>query len=205
MTTAMKSKPRKELLAALPPIEQPTLKLDFGCGPNPREGFEGVDILPFGGKVKHVLDIRQPWPWGESTVAEAHASHLLEHLTNFNDKWERVHFFNELWRVLVPGGKATIIIPHWCSNRYYGDPTHKEPFSEMGFYYLLRAWRLDQGNAPHDDISNSPHGYSCDFDATWGYNVNPNFLNRNQEAQQFALSYYKEAAMDLHATLTAKK
>lgn len=180
------------------------LRLDFGCGPNPREGFEGVDRYDFGGKVAHVLDVTAgPWPWADSTVAEANASHFLEHLTNLGGRWERVRFFNELWRVLVPGGKCTLHLPHWCSNRYYGDPTHKEPFSEMGFYYLSREWRRTQ--APHTDAETNSDGYSCDFEATWGYAVHPQVQLRNGEYQQFALQFYKEAATDLIATVTARK
>src|SRR3977135_3662669 len=85
------------------------LRLDFGAGPNTREGFEGVDVLPFDGKVKHVLDLTTtPWPWKDGSVAEAHASHFVEHLT----APQRVAFINELYRVLVPGGQCQIIVPH---------------------------------------------------------------------------------------------
>lgn len=192
------------------------LRIDLGCGPNKRQPLPGevpwvgVDSIAFPG-VDVVADLTRRWPWPDSSVAEAHASHFLEHLTNFEDRWERVHFFNELYRVLVPGGKATLIFPHWCSNRYYGDPTHREPFSEMGFYYLKREWRLGDpaknlpGQAPHADAAHNPNGYACDFDATWGYAMRPDLSARNQEYQQFAMSNYKEACLDLHATLTACK
>jgi hypothetical protein len=180
------------------------LRLDFGCGPNPKPGFEGVDKYPFDGKVKHVLDVTcDPWPWADSSVDEAHASHFLEHLTNFNDKWERVKFFNGLYRILKPGAGAMLIFPHWSSNRYYGDPTHKEPFSEMGFYYLSREWRLVQ--APHTDISVNPNGYSCDFEASWGYSLLPAVQVRNQEYQNFACTHYLESRQDFIATIKAKK
>lgn len=176
------------------------VRLDFGCGPNKKAGFLGVDCIDFPG-VDVVVDIGAgTWPWGDDTVEEAHASHFLEHLTNLHDKWERVHFFNELYRVLKPGAKASLIFPHWNSNRYYGDPTHKEPFSEMGFYYLSRAWR--DGNAPHTDIAHNPHGYDCNFEATWGYAVRQDLISRNQEYQQYALTNFKDAAQDIIATLT---
>ncbi len=190
---------------ASPPGPPALVKLDFGCGPNPKDGYEGVDRFPFGGKVRHVLDVTAtPWPWADSSVEAAHASHFLEHLTNLGGAWERVRFFNELWRVLKPGAKCDLVFPHWCSNRYYGDPTHKEPFSEMGFYYLSREWRLAQ--APHADAGTNPEGgYSCDFEATWGYALHPSLLVRNQEYQQNAVQFYKEAAQDVIATLTCRK
>lgn len=201
------------------------LKIDIGCGKNKAPGFIGIDQYDFEG-VDIVADLRQPrWnlqkfpddlgprlvevsssfkSFADNSVDEARASHFLEHLTNFGEKWERVNFFNELYRILKPGAQCHLVFPHWASNRYYGDPTHKEPFSEMGFYYLKREWRLDQGNAPHADISVNPNGYSCDFEATWGYSLHPQLISRHSDVQQFALTWAKEAAQDILATLTKR-
>lgn len=180
------------------------LLLDLGCGPN-KKGPEwtGVDRLSLTG-VDVVFDLgSQTWPWADNTVEEAHSSHFLEHLTNFDGKWERVRFFNELFRVIKPMGKCSLIFPHWASNRYYGDPTHKEPFSEFGFYYLDRAWR--KTNAPHTDIEHNPNGYSCNWNCTWGYSMNPIFMVRNAEYQQYAMQNYKEAIFDMIVTMVATK
>ncbi len=173
------------------------VKIDLGCGKNKKLGFVGVDQIAFPG-VDVVTDIADGlWPWEAGEVEEAHASHFVEHLT----AQQRVHFYNELWRVLKVGGQATIIVPHWCSNRAYGDPTHQwPPVSEMSFFYLDRKWRAE--NAPHTDAEHWPQGYRCNFTTTWGYGIHPAIQVRNQEFQQFAISFYKEAAQDLHATLT---
>ena len=175
------------------------LKLDLGCGQNKRDGFIGVDRREFPG-VDVVAELKERWPWGDSSVEEIHASHVLEHFTGC----ERVHIFNEMYRVLIPGGKASIITPHWCSTRAYGDFTHQwPPVSEMLYYYISKAWRKE--NAPDNDIEWNPEGYNCDFEATWGYGLRPDLLVRNQEYQNFAMSNYKEACLDLHASLVAKK
>ena len=167
--------------------EAALLKLDFGCGKSPREGFEGVDIRPFG--QKHVVDLRKRWPWKDGTVAEAYCSHFVEHLKPA----ERIHFANELYRVLVPEGKALVITPHWASQRAYGDLTHEwPPVSEFWFFYLKEDWRAV--NAPHND------GYTCNFEVTWGYNLHPEIVPRNQEYQVEALKWQKEAASDTVAT-----
>jgi hypothetical protein len=63
---------------------------------------------------------------------------------------------------------------------------------------------LRLARCPHTDAENWSQGYSCDFDATWGYGLNPSLHARNTEYQQFALNNYKEAAMDIHATLTRR-
>lgn len=172
------------------------LKLDFGCGPNKRQDFKGVDCVAFPG-VDFVLNIAtDPWPWKDDSVEEAHASHFLEHLT----APERMRFMNELYRVLKPGGKCTIIVPHWASCRAYGDLTHEwPPVSEFFWFYLKRDWRMAQ--APHTDAKHMTGGLDCNFDVTWGYSFEPGVAARNQEYQQFAMTYYKEAAQDMISTL----
>ena len=173
-----------------------TLKLDIGCGKSKKEGFHGVDQYAMEG-VDTVLKIgKDAWPWEDGSVDEIHSSHFVEHLT----AQERVHFYNEACRVMKPGGKLTVITPHWASNRAYGDPTHQwPPVAEMSFYYLSQEWRTTQ--APHTDVKWNPEGYSCNLTATWGYSFGPELSVRNQEYVQFALANYKESCQDLHATI----
>lgn len=190
-------------------------KLDFGCGPNPKEGFEGVDQYAFDGKVKHVFDLREPcgeskfapvyrkpWPWEASSVDEAYSSHFVEHL----DQQERCWFFNELWRILKPNATALIIVPHWSSGRAYGDPTHKWPaWSDMAAYYLRKDWRMTQ--APHTDATLLPWGYSCDFEANWGYSFrnDPEFMARSDPYRQYAMQNYRDVIWDTVMTIKALK
>jgi SAM-dependent methyltransferase len=196
----LKASPAPPVMPVPPPAEP--LRLDFGCGKNKKEGFKGVDIRPFEG-VDIVLDIAEShWPWPDESVDEAHASHFIEHLT-----WpQRVHFFNELGRVLKKGGKATLVWPHWCSDRHWGDPTHHQPMSPFGLLYLNQEWR--KVNAPHDDYASNTehtwHEYTCDFDHVISYSLAPWLAGRNQEFLQFAMYAYKEAAQDVIATLTKR-
>lgn len=212
MSTKSKSKDRAKLAAA------PT-RLDIGCGPNKKlhgpgeKPWFGIDSIAFPG-VDLVFDITSgKWPFEDNSVDEFHSSHLIEHLT-----WpQRVLFFNELYRILKPGGKGQLILPHWASMRYYGDPTHQSPMSEFAFYYLSRVWRLGgvpagappgtapQGaNAPHADITfnKTGTGYDCNFEVMWGHSLHPLLQTRNQEYQQHALTFWKDAAQDLIANLT---
>lgn len=195
----------KAVLRKLDKVVELITKLDFGCGTNVREGFEGVDILNFG--QKHVLDVTQPWPWADESVYEANASHFIEHLK----PQERIFFFNELYRVLKPGGTCFIIVPAWSSARAYGDLTHQwPPVSEYFFPYLNRDWRLGNKeknigpNAPHLDVTKNEQGFNCDFDFSQGYNMHPSLIDRNEAFQQDALTWKKEAAQDIIATLTKK-
>lgn len=181
------------------------MKIDLGCGKNKKEGFIGVDSLPFPG-VDVVLNVgTDPWPWVDGSVEEAHASHLVEHLT----REQRAHFFNELYRVLKPKGTATIITP-FADSRATGDLTHEwPPVREMFWLYLHREWRKQ--NAPHLDADElkaigkpSPLALSCDFDAGYGYTPHPELAVRNQEYVMFAMSHYREMAQDMMGTLTKR-
>jgi hypothetical protein len=181
-------------------VIQGPIKLDLGCGPNKKEGFVGIDQYAFDGKVDRVMNVgTERLPYEDGTVDEIHTSHFMEHLSAD----QRCHVINEAFRVLKVGGQMTIIVPHFGSSRAYGDPTHVwPPMGEMWFYYLDKNWRTSQ--APHTDKSNWDKGYDCDFMATWGYSMNPAITTRNQEFQQFAMSFYKEAINDIHATLTKR-
>ena len=186
------------------PVE--TFKLDLGCGKNKRDGFFGLDSIGFDA-VDAKCDLGAA-PWVLSTVFrpdklpfllvdgalpdecvdEAQCSHFLEHLT-----WpQRINFINELYRVMKPGAKCLLIIPHWASARYYGDPTHQAPISEWAFFYWDKAWRESQ--APHC-------GYTCDFNVTYGYNLHPEIAAKSNDHQLYALKFYKDAAQDVVATM----
>lgn len=178
-------------LAKCIPVPEP-LRLDLGCGKNRKEGFKGVDLRQFEG-VDIIHDLTKEWPWFDESVDEVHCSHFIEHLS----APERIHFVNELYRVLRKGAKVQIIVPHWASCRAYGDLTHQwPPVSEFWFYYLSKDWRAS--NAPHND------GYICDFESTWGYSIRQDLTIRNQEYQMYALSNFKESAQDIIATLTKR-
>jgi hypothetical protein len=195
--------------------ESPALiKLDLGCGPNPRDGFTGVDALTF--RKENIVKCNLGelnWPFDDNSVSEAQCNHFLEHLTNFNDKWERVKFFNELWRVMVPvqynsagapvQGFCRLVMPHWASNRYYGDPTHKEPFGEMGICYLDPVWR--KSNAPHTDSEFAPHMYNCHWAVSYDYTLHQEMAGRNADYVRMAVTFWKEAAQDLVLTLCCIK
>lgn len=171
------------------------LRLDLGCGKNKQVGYVGVDVIQFDG-VDVVCDLgKEKWPWENDSVDKVYCSHFVEHL----DAKERVHFVNELHRVLKLKAQATIIVPHWASCRAYGDLTHKwPPVSEMWFYYLSREWR--NVNAPHNNVGM----YECDFEVTWGNILSQPLMVRNEEYKVYAQQNYKEAIADIVATFTKK-
>lgn len=180
------------------------IRLDLGCGNGDRkkqeEGWIGVDKFKRPG-VDVVCDLSKPkWPWKDNSVDEVHCSHLLEHIPAL----DRITFFNELWRIMKPEAKATIITPHWCSNRAYGDVTHQwPPVSEMFWFSLDPAWR--KVNQPHlSEGSGWEWEYKCHFVVTWGYSLAAWCQGRTPAFVNDALAQYKEAAQDMVATLVKK-
>ncbi len=169
------------------------LRLDLGCGNMKKEGFLGVDIRQFTG-VDLVCDLGAGrWPWEDNSVDEVSCGHLVEHLKPA----QRIHFVNELHRVLKKGAKAQIVTPHWGSCRAYGDLTHEwPPVSEFWFFYLGAAWRKQY--AEHNDE------YTCDFDHVISYVLNPKLVSRSPEHQQHAIEFFKESAMDMISVLVKK-
>lgn len=189
---------KKPVTEVQPEVEVKPLRLDLGCGKNKIkvEGQEwtGVDSIAFDG-VDLVHDMRQPWPWADGSVDEVHCSHFLEHLTGF----ERLHFFNELHRVLKDGAQARIITPHWSHERAYGDPTHQwPPVCSWTYFYLDKNWR--EVNAPHA-------GYTCHFEYVLAGTHDPNdqwVAFRNMETKQVMMSRNINTVTDLIATITKR-
>jgi hypothetical protein len=195
--------------ATIAETEPQPLYLDLGCGKNPRvdkdaagkiiKEFEGVDRINFG--QKHVIDLRQKWPWADESVDEVWSSHFFEHL----EQAERVHFINELYRILKWGAKASIVVPSGSNACAYGDPTHKwPPMFDWAANYWWKQWR--DANAPHADAANDPvFGYSCDFDFVIGWSPDGNIAAFNQERQLYMVRHDWNAARDLWFNLTKTK
>lgn len=130
------------------------MRLNLGAADRHVEGFVCIDIAPpecaaCAGHFRTV-DLSGPWPWGDSSVEEVLALDVCEHIGNgyrlAHDKNMyafllpvngRIHFMNELHRVLVPGGRATIETPNAAKGvGFTQDPTHVSPYCLSTFKYF---------------------------------------------------------------------
>lgn len=87
-------------------------RLDLGSGPQPREGFVGVDLRS--GERVIGWDLTEfPWPFESETIEALHCSHLIEHLptTAWQGKDILVRFFEETWRISKPGALFRLCWP----------------------------------------------------------------------------------------------
>jgi hypothetical protein len=66
-------------------------------------------------------------------VEEARCSHLTEHIPAGS---ERIAVFNEVWRVLVPGGTFTVVVPLFPGYGAIADPTHVSLWVQQSFWYF---------------------------------------------------------------------
>jgi SAM-dependent methyltransferase len=127
------------------------MHLDLGCGPFPRDGYEGVDLVP-GPGVTHVVDLEKfPWkiqrPYPASalridndSVEGVFTSHLVEHITDL------VGFMRELHRVCKAGAEVIIHHPYQFNVRAWQDPTHVRALNEASWFYYDKNWRASTGN-----------------------------------------------------------
>lgn len=181
----MAKRAKKEKI--ITPVEKKLIKLDIACGQNKPQGFVGVDIANIPG-VDVVHDLEQyPWPFESESVKEATCSHYFEH-TN-----DMIKFMNELYRILIPGGKCIITSPYYTSVRCWQDPTHKNAISEHSFLYYNDGWRK-ANKLDH-------YGITCDFDFTYGYVMSQEWASRSREAQEFAIKHYWNVVSDIQVTL----
>lgn len=121
-------------------------KFDLGCGNLKQEGFTGVDLIKEGTQADVQFDLLTfPWAFAKDNEAdEIFCSHFIEHIPHgngFNDPF--FEFFNEVYRILKPGGIATFTTPYYTSIRAFQDPSHQRFISEATYAYFNADWRKE--------------------------------------------------------------
>lgn len=204
------AKPAAKVAKKPAPKKEKVLKLSLACGDNVPEGFLGVDIA----KTKsttYVQDLLK-FPWKQfksNSVDEIDISHFVEHIPHgngYNDPF--FQFFDEVYRILKPAefdpsnpnipikGFVNVVGPYYSSMRAWQDPTHQRALSEATFLYLNKEWRVN------NKLDHYP--VTCDFDFSYGYQVNPDWQNRNEEARAFAIQHYVNVVSDIQVMLTKR-
>lgn len=92
--------------------------LDIGCGERKYPGALGLDlvVLP---TVDLLANANHGLPFRDNCLDGVHVNHVLEHVDNL------VFVMDEIWRVLRPGGRVYITVPHSTSSfMTWRDPTH---------------------------------------------------------------------------------
>jgi len=100
------------------------------------------------------FDLNGGIPLPDESVLYCHSNQVLEHITR--EKF--IEFMNDLFRVMIPGGKTMHCVPHWQSPYAWGDPTHYNVFTEATFQYFCQ----DAHGNPFIE-SFSDYGVRCNF------------------------------------------
>jgi len=198
-------------------MKEKKIKLDLACGNRKRaEDWIGIDVSNATDiDIKHDLNI-YPWPFENNSVDEIYCSHYAEHIPHLtvqaalkqsntfeefktklvDDKDGLFKFFEEIYRVLKPGAKATIIVPYYMSVRAFGDPTHERYLGELTFYYLNREWR------ELNKLTQYP--LDVDFDLEWDIAIDEDLLLKSEDVRNEAFKSKWNAVNDIIMTLTKR-
>lgn len=119
-----------------------------------------------------------------------------EHLFHLVPGPLRGQFMDEIYRVLVPGGKLTLSVPYYSHMRAVQDFMHAwPPVCEASFLYFNKAWR-EQNKIDYPMV--------CDFDFSYGYQIEPEASTKNDETRAVWIKRYLNSVTDLTAVLVKK-
>ncbi len=200
--------------------ERELIRLDIASGKSKIEGYKGIDIAPVA-DYKHDL-FKFPWPLEDDSVAEATCNHFVEHIPHLEppeialdgslraplrwqrsiEKWGFVRdlwfdFWEEVHRVLVPGGIIKVHTPYYSSVRADQDPTHTRRITEASYSYVDQGWF---------QANNLCYPYAADFEPVkFTPMVNSAFETRSIDALTWMKDHDLNVVDDLSVVLKVRK
>lgn len=135
----------------------------------PEKDFSGGELITLdmdpavSPAVVHDLDVL-PYPFGDNEFDEIHAYEVMEHCGRQGD-W-RFFFaqFEEIYRILKPGGLFCATVPAWDSMWAWGDPGHTRIINDGSLVFLSQPQYAKQmGRTSMTDYRSY---YKADFSVT---------------------------------------
>jgi len=119
-----------------------------------------LDIDPETGcDIVHDLN-ELPWPLPDAQFDEVHAYDVLEHIGTQGDWQAFFAHFDEIYRILKPGGFLVITTPAWDGRWAWGDPGHRRTIQGESLSYLDRETYAQVGRTAMTDYRKF---FKCDF------------------------------------------
>jgi SAM-dependent methyltransferase len=119
------SNPRAE--AGTAEVQASVRSLDIGCGKSKALGCIGVDRVALPGvDIVHDLD-HFPWPFSDDEFSIVYANHFLEHVSHIIETLAEIH------RISTRDGRLICRVPHYASDNFHTDLTHKVAFGYRSF------------------------------------------------------------------------
>lgn len=140
-----------------------------------------LDSDPFC-KPTHLHDLNDlPLPFPSNTFDEIHAYEVLEHVGRQGDYRSFFGLFQELWRILKPGGLLCATTPAWNSIWAWSDPGHTRIISHGSLVFLSQAeYERQVGKTP-----------MTDYRGTYGGNFSILSATQSEHTFQFVLKAIK--------------
>lgn len=187
--------------AALKVVESEPVKLwkprrlDIACGARKEPGWMGLDIdASNGAEIVHDA-FDTPWPIKAGSVKEARCQHFVEHIPHYLPQFGGVDgwfvFWDEVYRIMAPGGTVEVTHPYVRSDRAFWDPTHVRYIHEATWAYLDKSWREREG------LSHYPAHHDFEVVVANAIGVPDDFMLRSDEQQKFAAMHYWNPFPDL--------
>ncbi len=125
--------------------------VDLGCGFR-KEGNLGIDLAVEGRDVDLLCHLGfEPIPLADGCVDKVLCRDFLEHLPKavYIDRERRTHYpvidlFNEVWRVLRPGGLFESLTPIYPHPEVHQDPTHLSVWTLNSMKYFCGEYKMAQ-------------------------------------------------------------
>lgn len=157
--------------------------LDVGCRNRKESNFVGIDdIMREGVDIMHPLE-KFPYPLKADSCITIKAAHVVEHIK----PWLFFHWFDEMWRLLRPGGQLAVSAPYANSQGFFNDPTHVTYINEATFQHLDPNYPMYQQHAPKP--------WKIEF-ANWSYGGNIEaILSKRSIADVSSLTLSHKAVM----------
>ena len=134
------SNPQKQVLSPL--NDSPAFASPVTCDLN-------TDHAP---DVVHDLNVL-PWPWADDSFDEIHAYNVLEHLGTQGEFRAFFAQFDEMWRILKPGGYVCGISVDYYSPHLWADPGHTRAITRHMLQSFLsrEQYEIRHGKSPLTD------------------------------------------------------
>jgi len=108
-------------------VQAATKSLDIGCGRSKTPGSIGIDRIALSG-VDIVHNLEQfPWPFYNDEFSVIYANHFLEHVSDILGTLGEIH------RISTASGRLIVRVPHYASDNFHTDLTHKIAFGYRSF------------------------------------------------------------------------
>jgi SAM-dependent methyltransferase len=138
--------------------------LNLGCGRRDLRGLAeaGTEWITLDADPLVEPDIvcnlgKEHIPLPDNSIDTAIAIHVLEHIGRQGDTAEWFAFWEDLYRVLIPGGSVEFESPIYSSVWAWADPAHVRALSAESFIFFA------QDNYRIKDSAISPFRIKCDF------------------------------------------